>query len=191
MAKRYNPIYDSNFIGYYKKQKSDKNYFIPNTKENADSYYLTILQHLPLDLKTDAKEKGLLDKPDVTSEKFASWSKKVTSFFKKQGIKWICIVEEEPSIDEGEFFYVSLPEEHSIYTFDLENPDCTAYIFITKGEYKASIKLTQFVEENSRFEDDLEEVEDDNGDNWEDNYDNNAKDDEDDDFTFDSVWNKR
>ena len=149
MAKKYNPIYDPNFIGYCIKTKDSKSDVIPNNVENADFYYLKILENLPGDMLVEAKDKGLLNKPDVDSRKFSSWSKKVNSFITKYGIKWIHVTDTEYSDQRGECFYVSLPEEAAIYVFDesLERDfDGNIYIFATKGEYKTEVGLYPYSE---------------------------------------------
>lgn len=158
MPKKYDPIYDPNFIGYSDENKSHS---IKSDKESADSFFIYILNHLPVELKAVAKNKNLFEKPELSSKKFSLWTKNVSSFFSKIGVKWIHVFEEEPVDSEfDENFYVSLPEEDIICSVDgaIENSDVLSYVFISKGDYKARLKFVPY-SPNDLFED-----------NWDDDY---------------------
>jgi len=168
MSKSYDPLFDPNFVGYNcREEDSDDVGVIENIGDYAEEYYQTIIESLPDYLKVKANEKGLLAFPDKSDEKFGKWAKKTCSFFKACGVKWIFVREDIPPNDfESQFFYVSIPEEKILCSFDyvFDDDEIRIIVYVTKGPDKIKPRLIIVPEE---FPEDLE-----------DNFKDNLEDDE-------------
>jgi hypothetical protein len=184
MAKKYNPIYDPNFIGYYCAIYTDEVGVIENNIINSENYFLQILRSLPSDLKIKVISKNLLTKPKIQDKKYEKWSKEVHDFLKNEWIRWILVNEKEPSDDdlsEKICFYVSMAEEEALCVFDAMEENSSILVFISKGPNKSKPKLIPIPEDFNDYDEDDEEDDDKDDDDENENQ----------GYNLDSIWNRR
>lgn len=183
MSKAYDPLFDPNFVGYNCRDPESSGDFgiIDNVGNYAEEYFLSILENLPENLKEKIIKLDLMNVPKITDEKFNEWANKTCDFFKKNGIRWIFVREEIPQNDfESQFYYVSVPEEKILCSFDylFDDEGMSIIVYSIKGSDKFRPKMYPVPDD---FTDDVEEndfdsiEEEDSGDNDYESYSEDGK----------------
>ena len=162
--KNYDYLIDPDFVGFYSHIENKSVYGeIDNSDENAQNYYLLIINSLDSDIYKEAEKRKLI-KAYENEEEFVIWKNSSSELFKKYGIKWIKILNEEPDLDfaENECYYVSCPEEKIICTLDdIKDSQYSYIVYRTKGENKCKPKFYAIKDYNEdEYDEDDEDFED-------------------------------